>query len=156
MPNPPTQPNTQEIIDPPANDVPNPDPPPRAKFTESKMEGEPPEDRMLVLEDGTKLRERMVRIEQRADRVMADDAAPTEITWALSNALLGPNGKVVYKDEKPVIAPIHEVKMTLEALGRLGSQEAVDAAMMQAREEAAAMAALNFKGAALLDTLDRN
>lgn len=145
------------MSDQPAFTAPVPDqtglvePPARAPFAENDLPGEPAGDRKLVLESGMVMRERLVLSDRRADGVVSGAASPADVafTVSISAALLNDADQVVTLDGRPVIAPAHEVTLTNEALGRLGSAEAVDAAILDAREVAAARAELAFKGALL-------
>ncbi len=144
-------PNQSPVIDPTGLVA----PPERASFTEEQLKGEPSGDRKLVLESGMEIRERLTVTDMRADGVQTQAASPAAVafTIVISSALLDGKGKVVTVNGQPVIAPAHEISLTNEALGRLGTQEAVDAAIRDAREVAAARAEMSFKGAMLAQAL---
>lgn len=145
------QPNTQ-AVEPDSILVP---PPERAAFTEETLPGEPTGDRKLILESGMEIRERLTITDQRVDGVQTGASNPASVAFTIliSSALLDENGKVATTNGQPVIAPAHEISLTNEALGRLGTQEAVDAAIRDAREVAAARAEMSFKGALLAQAL---
>ena len=125
--------------------------PQRVKFRETRLK-DGGKDLRLELDDGTVLRERFVRVDRPRENVHSNavDVAPVGFSVLISNALLG-NGDEVARDASGSvrIAPVHEVVFTGEALARLGSAEAVAAAMQAAREVAAAKAAEHFRGMAL-------
>lgn len=130
-------------------------PPERTSFKEKTLKGEPSSDRQLVLASGMVIRERMTISDRRTDGVQTGAANPADVafTISISSALLDKNGNVATQAGRPIIAPAHEVTLTNEALGRLGTQEAVDAAILDARQVAAARAEMTFKGALLAETL---
>lgn len=126
--------------------------PDRTTFTETKLPDEPKSDVEITLADGTKLRERMTRLDASTETVTstADSVAANGFTLVLSNALLDDAGGVA-KDSAGGfrIAPRHEVGFTGEDLARLGAETAILAAIKEQREIAAAAAAANFRGIAL-------
>lgn len=130
-------------------------PPERASFVEHTLPGEPTGDRKLVLESGMTIRERLTVVDQRTDGIHtgASNPAAVAFTIVVSAALLDDQDRVATQNGKPVIAPAHEISLTNEALGRLGTQEAVQAAIRDAREVAAGRAELVFKGALLAESL---
>lgn len=93
--------------------------------------------------------------DERSDGVRSGASNPvaTAFTISISSALLDAQDQVVTRDGKPVIANAHELVLTNEALGRLGSEEAVGTAIRDARQVAAARAALEFRGAMLAENL---
>lgn len=145
-------PNTQAA----GSIVPLPDaaPLPQETFADAgSMDGEPGTDVRIVLDDGLELRERIVVQAASAETVTttAPNPAPTLVSYTVSNALLGPGGEVVLNDEgQPKIASRHELVLSAEAAGRLGTPEAVQGAVDEARRIAAAKARMEFVGMDLL------
>jgi hypothetical protein len=128
--------------------------PPRAKFKERKLKGEPATDRKVVLEGGFALRERVDRIETLADGVVtaAPSVAPTTIIVGISHALLDEADKVARNAAGAAkISTCYTVTFDAEALGRIGSTEALREIMLIEREKAAAQARLQFEGMALAE-----
>jgi hypothetical protein len=130
-----------------------PGPPlPRIKFAEHPVPGKPESDRHLILDDGTELRERLSRAGAVSENVhtAAEQVAPTSYSVRISLALLEADGSVKRdRAGAAMIAPVHEVALKGEALARLGSVEAIEAAIADAREVAAALARDHFAGIAL-------
>lgn len=128
---------------------------PRVKFREKKIPGKPATDRILTLEGGRVLRERLARTAATALDVATDAAlvAPTGVTLTLSLAALEPDGETVARNAAggAKIAPVHEVLLLGENLARLGTVAAVQAEIDRIREEAAARAAAHFEGMDLLE-----
>lgn len=132
----------------------NVDPPDRLAFEERPLKGEPATDRLLETETGRLLRERILVADARAENVVTPaDPAATAFSLLISHAAVDADGAVARRDGKPIIAPAHEVVLTLEALGRLGSEAAFDESIRAAREVAAAQADRVFRGGELADRL---
>jgi hypothetical protein len=118
-------------------------------FTEHPLPKEPATDLKLVLEDGKTLRERFTLRPAGARGVVGpSNAANTEFNLLISLAALDENDNVRRDaDGAPLIAPAHEVLISLETAGRLGSADALEAEVKKAREVAAAYASRAFQGA---------
>ena len=135
---------------------PDGEPLPRKSFKEAKLPSEPASDRKLTLEGGVKLRERLVLIRASSETTVttAETSTPLAIAYAFTNALLTADDKVATDAEgRSMISSRHELVLTTEALGRLGTEEAVQEAVLVAREEAAARAAMEFRGVELKEKL---
>lgn len=106
---------------------------PREPFKEVALPGEPKSDVKLILtSDGTKLRERMVRIN-------SDETGG--YTLVFTSTKLDSTDQVVSEP-----SPRVEMAFTGEQLARLGSATAIAASILKRREEAAAIARDHFKG----------
>lgn len=127
---------------------------PRTQFVDKgAIPGEPATDVRIVLESGLELRERMVEVDTNADAALRPGAAPTARSFVISNALLK-DGQVALDGEgRPRLSSKHEIAFTNEALGRLGTKEAVQEAVDDARAIAAARAETEFRGMMLHDTV---
>lgn len=123
---------------------------PQAEFVDhGPIAGEPPTDvRIVVAGSGTPLRERLVLTAADADATLAaGKAQPTSRTITISNALLDADGKVVVDAAgQPLLSTRHELLLTNDQLGRLG-EEGLEAAVLEARRQAAALADRQFAGA---------
>jgi hypothetical protein len=114
--------------------------------------GEPATDRKIALEDGTEFRERIVNIAATAENITtsAGNPAPNMLAYVISNALLDEDGAVTTDAAgRPLISSKHEIIFSNETLGNLGSAEAVQEAVDEARRIAAGKAQLEFRGALL-------
>lgn len=109
--------------------------PPRelAAFVEAPLPDEPATDVKITLDDGTVLRERMVRIE-----------TGVGFNLVFTSVRLDAAGKVA----SPV-GPAFEMPFSGEQLDRLGTPEAVEASIRDGRRAAAAMSRDHFRGLAL-------
>lgn len=118
----------------------------RATFVEETLPNEPASDVKLTLDDliksdgtvvadgaaGTALRERMVKV---------DHPDGNGYTLVLTSTILDTSGNVVGSPSPPF-----EISFSGAALGRLGTPEAIRAAIDKSRQEAAALARLHFIG----------
>lgn len=120
----------------------------KVEFSEKPLDGEPESDRLLTLQSGVMLRERMIVADITTMQIKSEaEVEPSGFAISISNALLEADGSVA-KDEQGrfKIAPAHEISFTDEALARLGSKEAIALAVEDARQIAAAKAETIFKG----------
>jgi hypothetical protein len=126
----------------------NPEPP-RAKFKEAKLKGEPPTDLKIILESGIKLRERIVWVPVEASAVGDVQVTDGALNLVVTHALLT-------DDDKVATAPggafriksgsqRHEIAFDAERMGGM-SDEQVQAAELQQREVAAHKAERFFGG----------
>lgn len=142
-----------ELSDPPPPPTPEP---PRVPFEEGELPGEPLGDVKLTLASGEVLRERIVLLHQGWENVTTPSAgsAPTMIIVGISNALLDGDDKVARNAEgKPIIATAYPVTCTAEGLGRIGTEAELRAALNLERQAAAAKAAIECRGMALVGAL---
>jgi len=128
--------------------VSNPEPS-RARFRESKLEGEPETDRKLTLEDGVELRERIERAPLADERVSAGPVAEGGYNLVITHALLTPEGEVARGPDGSFRikqgSHRHEAMFDAERMGAM-SDDQILAALLQQREVAAHKAALFFAG----------
>lgn len=124
-------------------------------FTEQDLPDEPATDKLLVLPEGVRLRERVTPVDGIPGDLTASPEGnePSGLTLRITHALLDDDNAVAKDDAARYrISPAHEVTFTDDALARLGDEAAVEAALREAREHAAEKAAQVFKGRELVKT----
>lgn len=125
--------------------------PPRAAFREEALPGEPDSDVKIVLADGTALRERIERVPVEVVAVSAGAAADAGFNLYFTHALLAPDGAVAKGADGGFLIMTgshrHEASFTPERLAGMSDAE-VEAALLHAREQAAAKARSYFSGLA--------
>ncbi len=126
----------------------NPEPP-RAKFREGKLKGEPGTDRKITLKSGVTLRERIVRVPLGDHAVSAGPVADGAFNLVITHALLTADGAVAKAPEGGFRIKAgshqHEVAFDAERMGAMSEAE-ITAALLQQREAAAHRAELFFAG----------
>lgn len=118
----------------------HPDEPKRAAFTEKKLPDEPASDVKLELDDGTVLRERVVRSQSNHG-----------YTFRFTHTKLDKEGNVALAGNgEPLLPHSHELCLQGEEAARLGPK-GVREAVKREREVAAAKARDFFKGLVEID-----
>lgn len=123
------------------------------EFEESELPDEPEGDCKIVLPCGMALRERFM-VEEQGDAGLANgNATPMGFVFKISHAQLDEADAVKMSDGRYLISSAHEMVLSAEELGRLGTADAVEEARQQARQVAAAYAQRKFRGLELSQLL---
>lgn len=119
--------------------------PPPAPFVEEPLPSEPPTDRLLILEDGTRLRERIL------EGAPDDGMGGRTITITLTS--VDKDGKVLLNAQGGPILSTHEQRFTAEGLAKLKTGKQMLARINEAREVAAAKALEEITAQKVMDRL---